>query len=153
MVKQIGTQSIPSIKGQDYSIQSPIVGMGDLSGFHETKASIMDRTSDGQAPKITKLESMKKHGISGGNLVGGAMVGGTLVGGAMAHPSHQQNRHLEDIEALRKHRLVVPFNGGLKSPFLNFTSGRSTRGADKTRHSSVKQGDNIIRIDTGFDRL
>jgi hypothetical protein len=148
MVKQIGVSEVSAIKGQSYTVQPPMIGFPDVSSFHETKASIMARLGDGKSTKLSKLETMKKHGLTGGSLVGG-----TLVGGAMAHPSHQQNRALEDIEALRKKRLVVPFTGGLKSPFLNFTTGRSTRGAHKTRMTSVKQGDNIIKTDTKYGRL
>ena len=146
MVKQFGEQSVSAIKGQSY-MTDPVVINDDGYFFHETKASIMARLGDGKAPTLSKLETMKKHGLNVGNLVGG-----TLVGGAMSHPSHQQNRALEDIEAMRAHRLVVPFNGGRASPFLNFSSGRSTKGAHLTKMKDPAQGRAIVGVNTAFNR-
>lgn len=147
MVKQIGTQNVSAIKGQSYAVEPASLGVVDADGYHETKASIMARLGDGQAKSLSKMETMKKYGLGKGNIVGG-----TLVGGAYHHPSHHQNRALEDGEAMRKRRLVVPFRGGVHSPFLNFSSGRSTKGANKERMGDPAHGRAMVGVDTAFNR-
>lgn len=145
MVKQIGVEYVSSIKGQSYTVEPVSLGINPRA-MHETKASIMNRLMDGKSKNISKLDEMKKVGLNGGNLVGGSMVGGSM------SSYHQQNRAFADIEAMRTHRKVIPFTGGVNSPFLNFSSGRSTKTENKQRKLDPVMGEVLVNIDTGFNR-
>ena len=125
------------------------LGMLDKHQFHETKASIMDRLMDGKSREISKLQIMQKSGMAGSSLMGGGFADTSL--GRTS--THQQNRALKDIEAMREHRLIIPFRGGLDSPFLNFSSGRSTKTENRQRPKDPIQGRKMIKIDTSFNRL
>ena len=149
----IGTQpqSSESLVGQNIKIQNPVLGVKDVSGFHETKASIMARLAE-SVLSLNKLDSLNHHGLFSGNLIGSELVGGTLVGGTFDHPSHIQNRLIEDLHASNETRPVIPFRGGPTSPFLNFTSGNSSKGMQRARTMDDRQGLGMVSIDTGFNR-
>jgi hypothetical protein len=138
------------IREEDIKIHSPTAGESNVTGYHETKASIMNRLSDGKAKEVSKLDTMKR---SHGNRVGGTLAGHNYIDTNRGAMNHQQNRALEDIEALRERRLVYPFRGGVHSPFLNFSSGRSTKGSYMERKADPAQGRAIVGVDTAFNRL
>ena len=148
MVKQITGQSI----------QNEPASLG-VSGYHETRFSILNRLENGQAKSVSKLQDMKKSGLSGGNLIGGGLVGGNLIGGGLVGGQlvgttarHTQDRSLENIMADKTLRKVEPFTGGSDSPFLNFSSGRSTKGENKTLNLDTLQGEAMVHVNTGFNR-
>ena len=96
--------------------------------FSETKASIINRTAGKGNMKPSTAEK--------------------LTGGKLSHPSF----HNVSRDAHLTKRNVIPISSFDKQ-FLSFNSGRSTMGTDKTRQSRVKQGKNIISLDTMFNRL
>lgn len=125
MVKQITGQSI---KTEPYRL-----GFTD-DLFYETKASIIERLCCGKSKAFSKLDMLKQSGLSVADVTGGSMVGGSMVGGGMD-------------------RLVQPFQGGKHSQFLNFTSGRSTKGATAERRTDPAQGRAIVKGHVAFNRF
>ena len=95
--------------------------------FSETKASIINRTAGKGNMKPSTAEK--------------------LTSGKLSHPSF----HNVSRDAHLMKRNVSPISS-FDRQFLSFNSGRSTMGADKTRQSRVKQGKNIINLDTCFNR-
>ena len=134
MVKQINGQSI----------YTEPFRLGD-TGFHETKASIINRLSNGKSKSISKLDILKQKGLSGGGFSGGNFVGGNLMGLDL------QDRAVLSEDAMRIHRKVIPFNG-INSPFLNFSSGNSSKFEKNQLQKSAKQGADIIKVNTAFNR-
>lgn len=142
MVKQIGEQYLtptrsygaykPKQSYAAYSIAEPISLGITKQKYHETRASIMNRLDKGKSKKISKASLLKSNKLLGGNMIG--------------------NRILIDAQALKQPRKVLPFKGGDKSPFLNFSSGRSTKNSNVRRVSDPMKGKAIVNTLTQFNR-
>lgn len=126
MVKQVGVQSVQSIKGQSYAVE-PVSLDIDRRGFHETKAEILEKLSGGKSKSYSKLDLIKKYGV-------------------------KLDRPTQEIEAMRERRKVVPFTGGIHSPFLNFSSGRASKVANRERAEDPYLMRPVIATNTGFNR-
>jgi len=169
MVKQVGTQQVSSIKGQNYQVMPPSTDyMRIYEGKnHETRASIYNRLSkDGKM--VSKMDTYKKvmkekpklEPITKTVEASLPEIENTIPE-APPIPQTQENlagsglhRHLTDIHATRSRRTVMPFKGTNKDiPFLTFRSGRATRTADKEKITDPKQGSKIVTINTGSNRL
>lgn len=168
MVKQVGTQQVSSIKGQNYQVMPPSTDyMRIYEGKnHETRASIYNRLSkDGKM--VSKMDTYKKVMKEKPQLpVTDKTVQATIpevtdVPEAPQVPQAQQelagaglHRHLTDVHATRSRRAVIPFKGTNKDiPYLTFRSGRATRTADKEKVTDPMQGAKMIKINTGSNRL
>lgn len=124
MVKQIGTQSIASIKGQPYQVE-PVSLDINVKGFHETKAQILQRVSNSKSR--SRLDVMKKHGLS------------------LDYPT-------QNVNAMKEQRKVIPFTGGSNSPFLNFKSGRASKYANAEKTNDPNMMKPVITTNTSFNR-
>lgn len=177
MVKQIGTQQVSAIKGQDYQVMPVSIDyMRIYQGKdHETRASIYNRLSkDGKM--VSKMDTYKKvmkekprvapitdktAEASVPEVEASVPEVETYIPEAPPVPETQQelagsglHRHLTDIHATRSRRTVIPFKGHNKDiPFLTFRSGRATKSADKEKITDPKQGSKMIKINTGSNRL
>ena len=169
MVKQVGTQQVSSIKGQNYQVMPPATDyMRIYEGkTHETRASIYNRLSkDGKM--VSKMDTYKKvmkekpklEPITKTVEASLPEIENTIPE-APTIPQTQENlagsglhRHLTDVHATRSRRAVMPFKGTNKDiPFLTFRSGRATRTADKEKVTDPMQGAKMVKINTGSNRL
>jgi hypothetical protein len=126
MVKQIVGSAVSAIKGQNYLVMPPQTDI-EAKGFYETKQSIINRLDNGKGKSVSKLQTMNKVGMS-------------------------MPRVITDDKAMKERRKVIPFND-MKSPFLNFSTGRGTKTATRQRVEDTIGDKAIVNVNTNLGRL